>query len=327
MGFMRNKNQVISSTAPAIMVTGSSGFIGQSLVAKLVNSGRTVVAVYRHTLPDSMESAYPVCTDLSSAELIAAPLRGVDTVVHLAWDGGLAGPDTPLISDPLKQADQLTKNLLSLKNLITAMERAGSKRLVFLSAVGADPDSSNSFLREKYQAELMLINSRIPEKIILRSSVVWGGRGSEDRFITSIRRILRYRLYPVPRHHGRLSPIHLVDLVSALNAASIASVKLEVSIGELSGGESYQIEELLKLVSQSVIGRVQFAMKGIFGESLLSLFERDRNLRIPRIQQFLGLSTTTDHNSHVHDNPLNESISKDIPGFKERLEFKAQKVS
>lgn len=304
------------------MVTGSSGFIGQALVAKLVNSGRTVVAAYRRTLPDSLETAYPVCTDLSSPELMAAPLRGVETVVHLAWDGGFEGPDGPLVNDALRESASLTNNLKAFKNLILAMEKAGTQRLIFLSAIGADPASPNLFLREKYQAELLLINSRIPQKIILRSSIVWGGNGTEDRFISSICRVLRYRLYPVPTHSGKLAPIHLTDLVVVLNAACTAAQKFNVSIGEIRGGESYQVDELFKLVSQSVVGRAQFALKGVLGDSLLQLLERDRNLKIPRIQQFLCLAKQSEHNGYLLDDPFMSSIAKPIPGFRERLEIR-----
>ena len=37
---------------------------------------------------------------MGSAELMAAPLRGVETVVHLAWEGGLAGPTEPINFNP-----------------------------------------------------------------------------------------------------------------------------------------------------------------------------------------------------------------------------------
>jgi nucleoside-diphosphate-sugar epimerase len=301
------------------MVTGSSGFVGQPLVRLLSEKGRTVVSVYRHRLPDSLEGAYPVCSDLSSPELMAAPLRGVETVLHLAWDGGLAGPDGPLPEDPLGPDVALTKNLRAFKNLITAMERAGTRRLVFLSALGAAGKAQSPFLREKYQAELMLLNSRIPEKVILRSSVVWGGQGSADRFLTSIRRVLRYVIYPVPRRHGRLSPLHVKDLAALLVAATEASTKLDVSLMEVNGGESYLIDDLLKLVSSSVVRRTQFPLRGVLGESLLPWLERNKDGRVPRLQQFLCLAQDERPETLRQGNPLATILPDKVPGFKERL--------
>ena len=33
-----------------------------------------------------MPNVFPVCNDLSSVDLLAAPLRGVSTAIYLAWD-------------------------------------------------------------------------------------------------------------------------------------------------------------------------------------------------------------------------------------------------
>ena len=65
-----------TSNSEAIMVTGGSGFIGQELVKKLAESKKSVVSIYRHRLPDPSPYVYPVCSNLDSAELLAAPLRG-----------------------------------------------------------------------------------------------------------------------------------------------------------------------------------------------------------------------------------------------------------
>ncbi len=71
---------------PAVLVTGASGFIGCKLVSKIAEDCRSLVSMYRQRFPEPMENVFPVCNDLRSMELLGAPLREIDIVVHLAWE-------------------------------------------------------------------------------------------------------------------------------------------------------------------------------------------------------------------------------------------------
>ena len=316
---MKASRDISSHLSQAVLVTGSAGFIGQLLVRRLAEKGRTIVSVYRHRVPESIEGVYPVCSDLSSPTLMAAPLRGVSTVVHLAWEDGLEGPRESLPDDPFCKDAALTKNLKNLKNLIVAMERAGSKRIVFLSAQGASRAATNAFLREKYLAELMVLNAPIPEKVIIRSSVVWGGHAGSDRFLASIRRVLRYVVYPVPKRQGQLAPLHIQDLAGMLCTVAEDTSKLDVAILDARGGESYMIEDLFKLVSDSVIRKTQFPLRGSLGDALLPWLEREKDRKTPSLQQFLCLAVEQRDSVRFDDTPLAKVIPTHIPGFKERL--------
>ena len=177
--------------ANAVLVTGGSGFIGQRLVRRLSNDGPVAVSMYHHRLPESLPNVFPVCSDMSSAELLAAPLRGIKTVVHMAWEGGLVGPTDTANWNPMSPA-ALPKNVKILKNLIAAMERAGTQRIVFVSAIGASSSAKAPFLREKYLAEFYVLNSTIPEKVVIRSSIACDSEGTSDRFVRSILRVMKF---------------------------------------------------------------------------------------------------------------------------------------
>ena len=137
---------------PAVLVTGGSGYLGSSVVRHLSLAGETVVSMYRHRLPEPCARVFPVCSDLSNAELLAAPLRGVHTVIHLAWDNTFTGPGCELSSDPSDEKN-LTKNIRTLKTLLQAMETARTKRLIFMSAMGAGRHAESGFLTKKYLGE------------------------------------------------------------------------------------------------------------------------------------------------------------------------------
>lgn len=303
----------------ATMVTGGSGFIGQQVVRTLAENGQTVVSVYHHKLPDSLDNVYPVCSDISSAELMAAPLRGVETVIHLAWEGGLAGPGGPVSMTPRSPAP-LTRNAQTLQNLITAMERAGTRRLVFLSAMGASRHSTVPYLQEKYFGESLVLNSKIPEKVILRTNVVFGGQGGNDRFLQSIRRVMKYPVYPVPRKQDGMAPLHVKDLAAILvNAAQIPMTD-SAAVVEVQGAENYKLHDLFKIVSETYVKKTRFALGGALGASLLPLLERDRRAgpQNPKLAHFLALASAGSDQTKV-DNPLTAVIPKKLGTFKERI--------
>ena len=72
---------------------------------------------------------------------------------------------TPLDCEATLASGKLPRNAQLLQNLITAMERAGTKRLIFLSALGAAPHSPSAFLREKYLAEFPIAENRVVRRL------------------------------------------------------------------------------------------------------------------------------------------------------------------
>lgn len=291
----------------AILVTGGAGFVGQHVVRQLAERGRTVVALYHHKLPETLESVYPVCSDMSSAELMAAPLRGVETVVHLAWEGGLAGSAAP-------------RNETLLKNLLLAMERAGTKRIVFLSANGATRNAAVPFLREKYQCEHLVLNSKVPEKVVLRTTVMWGGQGANDRFLRSIIRVMKYPLYPVPKRAEIVAPAHVRDVADMLVSACSVRLQEPAALLDVSGGESYQVQDLFKIVSDTYVKKTRIALPSFLGEPLLPFLERDRRVDqpLPKLAHFLAIGGKPREETKTA-NALTAVIPPKLATFKERI--------
>ncbi|WP_442509556.1 NAD-dependent epimerase/dehydratase family protein [Novipirellula sp. SH528] len=77
-----------STHAPPCLVLGGTGFIGQALVRRLCEQGRTVRCVVRRTrdVPDSLRhpNVELVQGDMANADDVAKALQGVEGVFHLA---------------------------------------------------------------------------------------------------------------------------------------------------------------------------------------------------------------------------------------------------
>lgn len=301
----------------AALVTGGSGFIGQHLIRKL-SKERQVIALYHHKLPESIENVFPVCSDMSTSELLAAPLRGVNTVVHLAWTGGLSGSLDSISEDPVVSANY-SHNLICLKNLISAMEKGRCRRIVFVSALGASRTSSSAFLREKYHAEFLILNSKIPEKLIIRTAAVWGDRYGHDRFLNSILKVMKYPVYPVPVKKEGISPLHVDDVTQMLISAVNSENHGGAQIVEVCGGTHYKLDELLKLVSVKVIKKSQFGVGGLVGKSTLPFFERQtaQEKGSYRLSDYLAIKGARSREEEGAS--IGTTWPEQISGFEERL--------
>jgi nucleoside-diphosphate-sugar epimerase len=302
----------------AILVTGGSGFIGRNLVSKFSQNSTPVVCMYHFRLPEPMANVYPVCSDLGSPDLLAAPLRGVETVYHLAWENNFVGPSQPLDSPDRSN----TTNLNMLRNLLIAMERAGTKRLVFTSALGARKDATEAFLKEKYFAEFLILNSNIEEKIIIRPTIVCGH--SRDRFLRSIVSVMNFPVfYPVPMKQESIAPLHVDDLIEILIKLSDFETRFSHCVAEIVGKDSFRIEDLFRLVSTRFSSGRKFQIRGAVGETLFPFFERDKSPNKVKLRHLLTLSD--DVNSCISNkNPLAEIVPKEKKSFVDVL---AERIS
>lgn len=303
----------------AVLITGASGFIGRPLTKKLAEGGHTVVSMYRHAIPEALQNIYPVCSNLSNVDLLAVPLRGVDTVIHLAWDNSyLSTSDSSSESsssystsderaggssfaESAKPSEKYD-NLSCLKNLIAAMEQSKAKRLIFLSAIGSHRKSKHRFLREKFIAEGLVINSQIEEKVVIRTSLVYGGAsGGKDPFVKSIRDLLSYpAITPIPYPKLALRPTHIDDLLSYVVECITEKPGLGSRLIDLCGDEEVTTEELVKLCLRREDQGAKIPIKGSIGQSLLYLLEKSTShpSSQPTIRQYLSV----EHESQTHEN-------------------------
>lgn len=110
-----------------VIVTGANGFIGSSLIKKLIQKGIKVVAIDISfddlRLPES-ELIYRIETDLDNVDNLVKliPEAEYDNLYHLAW----AGVNGPAKADPLIQLN----NAKMAVNCATLAKKLGVKKLL-----------------------------------------------------------------------------------------------------------------------------------------------------------------------------------------------------
>lgn len=121
------------------LITGANGFVGQTLCGELLRHGLSVRAAVRSAaqLPHGAE-VVPVGDIDGDTDWMNA-LRGVDVVIHLAARVHVM---KELAADPL--AEFLKVNLQGTENLAQQAARAGVKRLIYVSSIKVNGESTFS---------------------------------------------------------------------------------------------------------------------------------------------------------------------------------------
>lgn len=197
--------------APRVLVLGANGFIGAHVAAALSVAGRRVRAGARD--PASASRRAPahewVCADFADLKTVAdwmPLLAGIEAVVNcvgVLQDGGSDDTRTAHVDGP--------------RVLIEACEVAGVRRLVHLSAVGADQAVGTAYARTKAQTERLLERSDL-DWLILRPSLVIGHGAFGGTGLVRALAALPFFI-PVVGGDQRFRPVIMDDLAAAVLAA------------------------------------------------------------------------------------------------------------
>src|SRR3712207_889766 len=167
-----------------ILLTGATGTIGTPLLRRLVASGEPVRCLVRdpRRLGPERVRVQIALGDLGNPASFRNAMRGVDTVVHLA---------AAIRDQPAGSIEEL--NAVATLRLVRAAERAGAKRFVFFSAMGASLHSPARFFRAKALAEEAVEEADIQATVFAPSIVYSPG----DPWITLLDRLTRLPFAPV----------------------------------------------------------------------------------------------------------------------------------
>lgn len=239
-----------------ILVTGANGFVGRALCALLTNQGFNVIAAMRK------QKSITGCKTIVVGEIHANtdwndPLKEVDVVVHLAARVHVMNENT---QDPLAAFRKV--NVAGTLHLANEAAKAGVKRLIFLSSVKVNGESTlagspfafksvanpqDAYSISKYEAEegLKSIAKKTGlEVVVIRPPLVYGN-GVKANFANMLKLIKLGLPLPFGAIYNKRSLIYIENLTSFITAC-ITHPKAANNTYLVSDGEDVSTTQLLK---------------------------------------------------------------------------------
>ena len=224
-----------------ILVTGANGNLGRGLCVRLAGSSAAVRALVRSERAAAVargHAADVAIADYADAEALARAAEGCDAAVHLVG-----------ILKETRSSRYAVAHEGTARALAAAAKRSGLRRVVYLSILGARPDSPNACLASKGRAEAILLESPLATTV-LRVPMVLGGDEPASR---ALRAQARARVVPLARGGASLEqPIDTDDVVAAV-AAALARPLLAGEALDLAGPESLSRRDLV-LRAAAILG-------------------------------------------------------------------------
>ncbi|MDU6137625.1 complex I NDUFA9 subunit family protein, partial [Bradyrhizobium sp.] len=223
-----------------VTVFGGSGFVGRNVVRALAKRDyRIRVAVRRPELAGHLQplgrvgQIHTVQANLRYPESVAAALRDSHVAINLVGILTESGAQT----FEAVQAE-------GAANVAKAAAAAGA-RLVHVSAIGADAESTSSYARAKAAGEAAAL-AAVPEAVIMRPSVVFG---PEDQFTNRFAGLARISPF-LPLIGGgetKMQPVYVGDVATAVADAVDGKAQAGATY-ELGGPEVLSFREILKII-------------------------------------------------------------------------------
>lgn len=223
-----------------VTVFGGSGFVGRNVVRALAKRDyRIRVAVRRPELAGHLQplgrvgQIHTVQANLRYPESVAAALRDSHVAINLVGILTESGAQT----FEAVQAE-------GAANVAKAVAAAGA-RLVHVSAIGADAESTSSYARAKAAGEAAAL-AAVPEAVIMRPSVVFG---PEDQFTNRFAGLARISPF-LPLIGGgetKMQPVYVGDVATAVADAVDGKAQAGATY-ELGGPEVLSFREILKII-------------------------------------------------------------------------------
>ena len=192
-----------------ILLTGSTGFIGQTLRQALERAGHQVHGgVSPHRSPAAPGQVPMDFARDTTPEVWLPRLQGIDAVVNAV------GVLRDSSARPIDAVHQHTPCAL-----FQACAQAGVRRVVQISALGIE-GSPTRYARTKLAAEACLrslADAAQLDPVVLRPSVVFGKGGDSSALFMNLAR-LPVVVYPAPMLTARIQPVSVHDLAAAVVA-------------------------------------------------------------------------------------------------------------
>lgn len=224
---------VPSGTAPALLVSGCTGFIGSRLADRLSRMGYKVRGLTRQRVDGRDDISYVRADALDLSSLTAA-MEGIDVAYYLIHS--MEGSKSEWQNFAQRERAQA-------ENFLKAAQEAKVKRIIYLGGLFGEGTRPSPHMKSRRDAGRILASGEIPVTE-LRASLIIGARGGSFAMLRYL--VERLRVMACPSWVGSHAQPIAVDDVVAYLVGCLKKKETEGRIFEIGGPDKMTYEQLMR---------------------------------------------------------------------------------
>lgn len=230
-----------------VAMIGGSGFVGRHICHRLAAEGYRVRVATRDRERAKDKLIFLPTVEVEPVNVhdsreLAAFARGADALMNLVG----------VLHEGRGRASFQAAHVELAAKVVSACRETGVRRLLYMSALQANPGGPSRYLRSKGEAEAIVRNSDLAWTIF-RPSVIFGGGDSFLSLFAQLLRVLPVVFLACP--NARFQPVFVEDVAAAFTRSLVEPESVGESY-DLCGPRVYRLRELIEFVG-AVTGRAR----------------------------------------------------------------------
>ncbi len=224
-----------------ILITGSTGFVGQNLLKSIIDKNIKVRCLVRNKRKINNNKLDIVEGDLINKDSLDKATQNVNTVIHLAAMIKSSNPK-----------DFINININGVKNLVEACIKNKVKKIIYISSLDAGLNDTNIYGKSKKLGEDIIKNSDI-DHIILRPSLIYGKNSQDIIMLTNL--IKKFPFIPIIGNgKSRLQPVYVNDVCEII--IKLINSKIKNKLYYIAGEEKISMNDFVDKIASLYSKRI-----------------------------------------------------------------------
>jgi len=237
-----------------ILITGSNGFLGKSLVKKISSTTKHKIIALDKEHNYECNNVTFLNKDITLAESIEDCFEGVDVVVHYASIADIHEANI----NPL---NTMNVNLIGTINILNLCVKYKIKRFIFSSSVYVNSNQGGLYKVSKKACEDII--SHYGEKFNLKYTIMklgslYGPGGNSFNFIyNSLRSALKHKRIDRPGDGNELREYIHIDDVNSFVISKFKNLNVDSENIIVSGLQLQKVSDILNIINEILGGKIE----------------------------------------------------------------------